>query len=662
MFPVSRLRHLALTLLAASLSAAPSTALAAPSVFVAYPAPDYRVAYDHIILEGSVTPGASLQISGQPAEVAPDGLFMLWWPLKVGLNNLQLVATQGSETGRFELRVTRTAQRALPARPTFISTSSIEPHYDTEFWDIAGDSAAERTITVSFSGSRGGKASVQVAGGAPVALQEGPAGTYTGQVVVPPQSSLSSAPIRVRLTGQDGRTLRTTAAGHISSVSASPRTGTQKAGTIRGLGLNDAQYVGTDLDGNALLYPRSGMVFTLVGRQGSDVRARLAPGQSLLLTASQLEITPGRPALAASGPIRLESGTGAATATLLAPVGSALQASAVNLTTIPSTPPGQSGPEKSGPQSATVPQPMTAQPVTAQPAQAVTVSTAAGDLQLHIPLGGAKPPFQIDQTAPGQLTITLYGLSTPPTAPTQGDALIHSVGTVPGNGLSRVVLDLNTAQLWGYTANYVGGDLLVTVRRPPAPSPAQPLAGRVITIDPGHGGSQSGGAGSFGIPEKGLVLKIATRVAELLRAQGATINMTRTGDTTLGLYERDLSAEATGSDLLVSIHANALPDGRDPRGVRGPEVHFSHMQAQAVANAILDQLRSRLPDIGTGRGLMPGANLALTRPTTQISLLVETAYLTDPGNLRVLNSSEGQERFAQAIAAGISDFYVSQRR
>ncbi len=649
MFPVSRLRHLGLTLLATSLSAA----LAAPTVFVAYPAPDYRVAYDHIIIEGSVTPGASLQISGQPAEVAPDGLFMLWWPLKVGLNDLQLVATQGGETGHFELRVTRTAKTVLPARPTFISTSSIEPRQDTEFWDIAGDSAAERTITVSFSGSRGGKASVQVAGGAPVALQEGPAGTYTGQVVVPPQTSLRSAPITVRLTGQDGRTLRTTAAGHISSGSASPRTGTQKAGTIRGLGLNDAQYVGTDLDGNALLYPRNGMVFTLVGRQGSDARARLAPGQSLLLTASQLDIMPGRPALAASGPIRLDTSTGAATALTPPPISSPLQASAVNLTTIPSTPPGQSG-QQSG---------AVAQTVVAPPARTATASTAAaGDLQLHIPLGGAKIPFQIDQTAPGQLTVTLYGLSTSPTAPTQTDPLIRSLNIVPGNGLSRVVLDLNTAQLWGYTANYVGGELLVTVRRPPALSPAQPLAGRVITIDPGHGGSQSGGAGSFGIPEKGLVLKIATRVAELLRAQGAQINMTRTGDTTLGLYERDLSAEATGSDLLVSIHANALPDGRDPRGVRGPEVHFSHMQAQAVASAILSQLRSRLPEIGTGQGLIPDANLALTRPTTQISLLVETAYLTDPGNIRVLNSSDGQERFAQAIAAGISDFYASQRQ
>ena len=67
-------------------------------------------------------------------------------------------------------------------------------------------------------------------------------------------------------------------------------------------------------------------------------------------------------------------------------------------------------------------------------------------------------------------------------------------------------------------------------------------------------------------------------------------------------------------------------------------------------------------DAGAGQGLMPGANLALTRPSTQISLLVETAYLTDAGNLRTLMSPEGRERFAQAIAQGIVDFYVSQAK
>ncbi|MFD1730168.1 N-acetylmuramoyl-L-alanine amidase [Deinococcus malanensis] len=108
------------------------------------------------------------------------------------------------------------------------------------------------------------------------------------------------------------------------------------------------------------------------------------------------------------------------------------------------------------------------------------------------------------------------------------------------------------------------------------------------------------------MPEKGLVLPITLRAAELLRAQGATVHLTRSTDVTVSLYDRGLSAEASRSDLLVSVHANALPDGRDPRGVRGPEVYFTHPQAQPVAASILAALRAGLPELGSGAGLKPG--------------------------------------------------------
>uniref|UniRef100_UPI00286993D2 N-acetylmuramoyl-L-alanine amidase family protein n=1 Tax=Deinococcus sp. TaxID=47478 RepID=UPI00286993D2 len=241
------------------------------------------------------------------------------------------------------------------------------------------------------------------------------------------------------------------------------------------------------------------------------------------------------------------------------------------------------------------------------------------------------------------------------------DPLLQSVDVQPGlPGVTLVTFTLAAGQAWGFQAGYANGDLVVTIRRPPGLDPARPLLGRVITLDPGHGGSQKGGAGSLRVPEKNLVLPIALRVAALLRAQGATVVMTRTTDVTLGLYERGLAAENAPSDLLVSIHANALPDGRDPRGIRGPEVYYTHPQAQAVSASILAALRRTVPELGPGEGLKGSAFLALTRPSAQPSLLVETAYLTDAGNLRVLQSPAGQERIAQGIAAGIADFYAAQ--
>lgn len=677
-------RHLLPTLL--SLCGA---ALAAPEVFIAYPVPDYRVKYDHVILEGSVTPGATLTINGQGVNVGPDGLFMEWWPLKVGQNTLKLVALQGGQSGSQTLRVTRLADTVLPATPSAIVRTSVTPRENLEFWDAARDTPAERTVAVSFQGSPGGRATFHIAGGPLQAMREGPAGTYSGAYVLPENASALNAAITVHLTGRDGRTVTAAAPGRLTSIQGALKTGTQKPGTIKGQGLNDALNNATTLDGQPLLYPRDGMTFTLVGRQGRDMRARLAPGVSILISTDQLSLTPGAPPLGQGGLLSLDqkgtpapvltptppsAGSTTAAATVPAAVVPAAAPSPVTgppaaPLTIPAAPPASDPAATAPPEQPAVQPPAPAELPPAAPALAPALGgsafqplTAGNDLRLRVGLGGLKVPFLLTQAAPGQLQLTLFGLLTPPTVGPISDPLVRNIAVQTAPGQSRVILDLNTAQTWGFTANYEGVDLVLRVRRPPTLNASRPLQGRTITLDPGHGGTQKGGAGSLRVPEKDIVLPIALRVAELLRAQGATVNLTRTGDVTLGLYERDLSAEQTGSDLLVSIHANALPDGRDPRGIRGPEVHYTHPQAQNVAQSILNGLRARLPELGPGKGLMPDANLALTRPTTQISLLVETAYLTDAGNLRVLMTEGGRERFAQAIAGGIVDFYLAQAK
>ncbi|QFP76329.1 N-acetylmuramoyl-L-alanine amidase [Deinococcus sp. AJ005] len=629
------------TLPALALLALTSAAWAAPNVFVAYPDAGHRVAYDHVILEGSVTPGASLTVDGRAVKVGADGLFMEWWPLKPGTNDLRLMARQGGQSGVTTLKVIRTVFKATPARPTAIDAGSAQPREVREFWDLAGDSPAERSVPLAFQGSPGGRASYRLGKAAPVAMREGPAGTYRATFVVPTQAEFRQAIFTFTLTGKDGKTVTAVAPGRVST-GGGIRLGTQKPGSVLGLGLNQSIFTVTDLDGGAILYPRGGMTFALVGRQGEDVRARLAPGQSALITAEQLEITPGAVALAAGGAITLDG------------------------TAMPEVPaePLVSEP----PQEVSTSQSDEIAPVESVPAvpkrSAEPVSIApTSDLRVRIPLGGARLPFKLEQEDGGRrLAVTLYGiLAQPLSGPEGAAALLAGVEVRPvALGVTRVALNLNAVQAWGFTANYDGPDLVLSVRRPPTLNPLRPLEGRTITLDPGHGGSQNGGAGSLRVPEKGLVLPIALRAAELLRGLGATVNLTRTADVTLGLYERGLSAESSQSDLLVSIHANALPDGRDPRGIRGPEVYFTYPQAGALAASILGQLRARLPDLGPGAGLKPGADLALTRPTAQISLLVETAYLTDAGNLRALSSPEGRERFAQAIAGGIADFYAGQ--
>lgn len=252
-------------------------------------------------------------------------------------------------------------------------------------------------------------------------------------------------------------------------------------------------------------------------------------------------------------------------------------------------------------------------------------------------------PFVLKQTGTQELTLTLYGSAAAPLP----DDFLQQVDSRLSPHVSEWVMKFDTKQLWGFHARYDGSDLVLEVKKAPEPHDI------IVTLDAGHGGRETGGAGAFGVPEKDLVLPITLRIAELLQAAGVTVYLIREDDRTLGLYDRVLMAEEINSHLLVSIHANALPDGKNPRGIRGPEVYYTHLQAETVAASILNQIREDLPELGHGSGLIPDANLALTRPSQQISVLVEMGYLTDPNNLRVLMSPEGKEALAQAISQGI---------
>lgn len=633
-----------------TLLCAPAGATHASGVFVSYPPEGHRVAHANVILQGHVPPGSTLSVSGRAVPTGPDGLFMEWWPLKPGVNTLTLTARQGGRVTARTLRVTRAAAPILPARPTRILPGSVTPAQPVEFWDATGDTPAERRVTVSVQGSAGARASVRLGSAPPTPLREGPPGTYRADLTVP-AAPQASAPLTVSLTGPDGRTVTAAAPGRVTVQSGAARSGTQRPGQVPGPALNASNTVLTTLTGQSLLYPRTDMTFTVVGRQDRDLRVRLSSGQSALITATQLDLgAPGSaPPAWTGGPVQLEPDRlepNRLDAPTLASTPDPSPAAAPGVNDLPALPPTEAGNATPPPAMPTVPAPTPMNPTPADPTR----------LTLLIPTGPARPPFTLEQTDPRTLILTLFGPPTTPLTPPAPHPLLTRTDLHTTPGTTRLTLTLN-APVWGFSADHDGPHLRLSVRTPPTPDPARPLQGRTLTLDPGHGGTQGGGAGSLGTPEKDLVLPITLRAAELLRAQGATIHLTRTTDTTVGLYDRGQLAHDTGSDLLISVHANALPDGRDPRGIRGPELYYTHPQAHPLAAALLAALRAGLPDLGPGAGLKPGADLALTRPTSQPSVLIETGYLTDPGNLRLLNSPAGQERLAQAIAAGVLAYY-----
>ena len=95
------------------------------------------------------------------------------------------------------------------------------------------------------------------------------------------------------------------------------------------------------------------------------------------------------------------------------------------------------------------------------------------------------------------------------------------------------------------------------------PSPGGPSELRIITLDPGHGGPETGALGLEGSQEKDIVLQVARRFrSKLQTGLGVRVILTRDGDKELTLDERAAIANTNKSNLFVSIHADASPRRR----------------------------------------------------------------------------------------------------
>ncbi|WP_216320533.1 N-acetylmuramoyl-L-alanine amidase family protein [Deinococcus aestuarii] len=569
--------------------AAPLMPISDAPIFVAYPPDRHTVAYDHVLLEGSVRPGATLTLNGQPVEVGADGLFIEWVPLNPGENVLVLESGGGGAVARQELRVTSTPPQVLTGAAQIVAAGLLPAGDRVAYVQPPG--LEGRAVPVAFTGTAGGQASFRVGDLGPFPMTETAPGRYEGTFLLP--GRLAAAPVVFTLTAGDGSAATATSPGKLSVTGTGPRVAEVTA-TIPGRGVQAGTFVWRNGAGrNYVVFPRPGALAVVVGEEGNTFAVRAS--ETLTLNAPKSTLT-------------------------LRPAGTPLPRAVFT-----------------------------------------RIDVRTGDTHAEVRLDlGARVPFTVEQQVNrGSSSLDLRLFS----SVADVDYIVSDFpeGTVrdvrwtqEGDGVARVRVDLR-GEPWGYDATYEGTTLVLRVRQAPALDIRAPLRGRVIVIDPGHGGDEFGGAGPLRVPEKNLVLPIALRVAELLRAKGATVILTREADVTVPIYTRPLLAEERNADLLVSIHANALPDGVDPRTKRGSGVYSYHPQARALADALQASLLSVLPEVGNDG--VHYQNLALTRPTTQLSVLVETAFLTDKGNLRLLMSATGRERFAQAVALGIERFY-----
>ncbi len=274
---------------------------------------------------------------------------------------------------------------------------------------------------------------------------------------------------------------------------------------------------------------------------------------------------------------------------------------------------------------------------------------------LRMPLPG-RIPYRVDETA-RELSVTLYGVAA------DVDWIQYS-GTdrfvelvtfeQPAEDVTVVRVALRE-RVWGYRTRWSGRDLVLEIRRPPSIDRRHPLRGRLIALDPGH--PPGGAVGPTGTPESQVNLAVALAAKAMLEARGARVYLTRATESSLGLAARTRGPELADADVLVSVHANALPDGVNPFVNNGTSVYFFHPRsvplARALDRALVAQLGFR--DLGVGRG-----DLALVRPTWMPAALTEGLFLMLPDQEAVLASREGQQRYARGIVEGLRAFLSSR--
>lgn len=223
----------------------------------------------------------------------------------------------------------------------------------------------------------------------------------------------------------------------------------------------------------------------------------------------------------------------------------------------------------------------------------------------------------------------------------------------------QYTFNLKNAGQWGYKLRYDGTSLVLTLRHPPKGQGGQetPLKGIKILLDPGHGGKELGSKGPTGYPEKDINLLMSKLVRSHLVAKGATVYMTREDDIDLGLGERVAMIDKLEPDLALSIHYNALPDGGDAINTKGIATFWYNTQAHSLALFMHNYLVKKLARPSYG---VYWNNLALTRPTTAPSVLLELGFMINPTEFEWITDSQEQQKLAQAISQGVTEWVQMQ--
>ncbi|PLT31364.1 N-acetylmuramoyl-L-alanine amidase CwlD [Peribacillus deserti] len=196
-----------------------------------------------------------------------------------------------------------------------------------------------------------------------------------------------------------------------------------------------------------------------------------------------------------------------------------------------------------------------------------------------------------------------------------------------------------------------------------------PLSGKIIVIDPGHGGVDAG-ANNGPVLEKEIALSVSKKIRDYLQEQGALVLLTREEDKDLAkkntkglrarkredLRERVEFINKSQADLYISLHLNAFPSTQ----WSGAQTFYTlrYDENKRAAKFIQEELKRNLEN--TSREAKAMNTVYLMKHVKKPGALVEIGFLSNPMERANLQSDIYQEKVAASIYKGISRYFTEE--
>ena len=224
--------------------------------------------------------------------------------------------------------------------------------------------------------------------------------------------------------------------------------------------------------------------------------------------------------------------------------------------------------------------------------------------------------------------------------------------------------------------------------------------GKLIVIDPGHGGKDAGAMGN-NLKEKNIVLNTATKLGTLLKKRGYKVLYTRSSDVFINLKSRTAFANKKNADMFISVHANAAPNAKQASKFSGVETFFlSPARSERSKNAAALENKGDLEDMNefsqetflnflNREKIIASNKLAIDIQgymlnavqkkfkskdggvreapfwvlvgATMPAVLVEMGYISHPNEGILLGKNEYQNAIANGIANGIDAYFQKNK-